>query len=338
MDDVLGPNAKSFFPPNLGEDIKMLMSVKTITLLTGEEHLLPKDLVIVPFTSLNSKALTKYFMWEEESRRGGYARAAILILFNDFDDVIFYKYKDDLKPVMEKAIERILEVEHSESDESELKPVMEDFYNEAKTLLEELKQKETAPKAEEAFPDVETKQKPIDFRFKVILCGDPSVGKTSTILRFTYNAFTRTYMPTIGTNISEKNVEINLNDKDYVIQLILWDIAGQTKFQTMRRHFYQGSEGILLVFDLSHRKSFDSIKNWYKDILTQLGSDAKIIGFLLGNKRDLVDQRAVSEEEGQQLANELKFGYYESSALTGENVNETFEMIAETLLKTKLFT
>lgn len=337
MDDVLGPNPKACAPQDLREDIKMLVSIKTITLLTGEEEHLPKGLVIVPFPSLNSKGLVQYIKWTDETRRGGNARVAILILFKEFDDVIFYKYKADLKPLFETYAQTIVNLEKLHADVDKLNTALQEFHDKIIDLLDRLKQQELAPRADEAFPTAEIAKEDFDYRFKVIICGDPGVGKTSTVLRFTFNAFTRTYMPTIGTNISEKPIPISVNERDYLIQLIIWDVAGQTKFQTMRRHFYQGAEGILLVFDLTYQKTFDTIQGWYKDILSQLGPQAQLIGFLIGNKKDLEEERVITTEQGESIANELKFGYIESSALTGENVNEMFEMIAEALLKTKLF-
>jgi Ras-related protein Rab-1A len=163
------------------------------------------------------------------------------------------------------------------------------------------------------------------------VCGDPGVGKTSTILRFTDNAFNRRYIPTMGTNISDKLFIIGGS----AVELIIWDIAGQSKFETMRKHFYQGSEAIILIFDLTNPDSFESIRDWYRDITKYLPNASKIVGYVFGNKNDIVDERKVNNEDAIQLAKELNLNYVEISALTGHNVEFAFYKIAETLIKSK---
>ncbi|MHA1273963.1 MAG: Rab family GTPase [Promethearchaeota archaeon] len=333
FDDILGPAPISWYPEEISESIQLLISIKAITLLTGEEEYLPKDLVIVPFPSINSKGLIKYFEWEDQNRRGGIVKASLTILFKEFDDLIFYRYKDDLEPFFNKCIEKIIDIEKSNYSDDDKKDKLEldvkEFYNNVLQLLDDLKNQELAKKEEEAFPEADKQS--IDYRFKVIVCGDPTVGKTSLILRFTYNAFTRTYMPTIGTSISEKN--ININGK--LVQLIIWDIAGQSKFEKMRRHFYQGAEGVLLVFDITFKRSFENIKRWFEDIKRNLGQDKKLIGFIIGNKVDLKNQREVNREEAEKLSQDLGLEFFETSALTGENVNEMFYKIAQELVSSK---
>jgi len=172
----------------------------------------------------------------------------------------------------------------------------------------------------------------IVYNFKIVVCGDPGVGKTSTILRFTDDAFVRTYIPTLGVNISEKNVEVN----KIKVKLILWDIAGQIKFEAMRRHFYKGAEAVIFIFDLTNRKSFESIPNWYKDVERNIiHIEDEIIGFILGNKEDLSDQRTINFEESSLFAEKLNLEYVETSALTGKNVEEIFFKLTKTLLRSK---
>jgi small GTP-binding protein len=119
---------------------------------------------------------------------------------------------------------------------------------------------------------------------------------------------------------------------DNNIQLILWDLAGQAKFHVMRSAFYHGAKAVLLVFDLTNPASFLSIKNWYNDIMRHSDLKENLIGFVLGNKNDLVSERAVSLIEANQLASTLQLGYFETSALTGENVDGSFNNLAEALL------
>lgn len=325
--DELGPNPKVWTPSSLSQNIQMLVAVKTITMLTGEEHILPKDIVVIPFPSLNSKGLVKYIEWKDETRRGGLAKAAITILFNELDDSIFYKYNDDLKPLFDGLCSSIAKFEALHVDNAILREEISNFHSKVKMLLEDLRKKELVLQKADAFPEEEGKSE-FEYRFKIVVIGDPSVGKSSTILRFTHNAFTRTYMPTIGVSISEKNIKIGKKN----ILFILWDIAGQSKFETMRKHFYQGAEGALLVFDLTLEKSFQSILNWYKDVKKNVQTN-KFVGILIGNKSDLINERKVKKEDALILAQELKLDYIEISALSGENVNQTFFKMAETLIK-----
>ena len=106
----------------------------------------------------------------------------------------------------------------------------------------------------------------------------------------------------------------------------------------MRSNFYQGAQGIFLVFDMTRFKTFNNIYNWHKDIKKNLKESFKTIGFIIGNKRDLTETRAIADDAGDQLAKELGLEYIETSALTGENVDYAFRKIAETLLEILLST
>ncbi len=329
FDDVLGPNPKLWLPEELSMNNRMLISIKTITLLTGEETHLPKGLVMIPFPSIEMKALIKYIQWDDPERRGGIARTAITLLFNETDDAIFYKYMKDLEVAFEEAGEKISKMEASKAENEPILGELKDFQDRIIKLLEDLRKSEMAVHEGVAFPTQEGDGERFDYRFKVVVCGDPGSGKTSTVLRFTDNAFKRTYMPTIGVNISEKNIQVGKSNVNFVI----WDVAGQSKFQMMRTHFYTGAEAVLLIFDLTREKTFQSIPNWDKDIKTSLGGRNIVkIGFILGNKKDLVDERKVSLEEGNNTGSELNLKYIETSALTGENVNDAFIKIAEALV------
>lgn len=329
FDDILGPDPKLWLPEELSMNNRMLISIKTITLLTGEENILPKGLVMIPFPSIEMKALIKYIQWDDPERRGGIARTAITLLFKESDDAIFYKYMKDLEVVFEEAGEKISKMEVSKAENEPILGELRDFQGSIIKLLEDLRKTEMAIHNAEAFPTQEGAEERFDYRFKIVVCGDPGSGKTSTVLRFTDNAFKRTYMPTIGVNISEKHIQVGKSNVNFII----WDVAGQSKFQMMRTHFYTGAEAVLLIFDLTREKTFQSISNWHQDILTSLGGRNIIkIGFILGNKKDLVDERKVSIDEGNRVGNELKLEYIETSALTGENVNEAFIKIARALL------
>jgi small GTP-binding protein len=165
-------------------------------------------------------------------------------------------------------------------------------------------------------------------KFKVVVLGDPKVGKTSTILRFTDNIFFRAYIPTMGLNITQKIFDIDMN----IVELVLWDIGGQTKFELVRQKFYEGVSIILVMFDLSNALSFANAPKWYKDIQSYIINNQALKGYLIGNKTDLVRKRIVNEVDAKNLAYALDLEYLEISALTGNNVEMTFHKIARKLL------
>jgi len=331
--DAIGPNPIYWSPTSLPETIRMLVGIKTVTILTGDQGITPESLLIIPFPSLRLKGLIRYIEREDDTRRGGYARSAITFLFKEADDIIFYKYMVYLKAPFSEAARKIKELENQQADSERIFEVIKLLGDSVSKILEDYKSKEISPHSSEEFP--EHKDKKIDranIKFKLVVVGDPGVGKTSTILRFSDNAFLRTYIPTMGVNITEKSFRV----KKEILEIILWDIAGQSKFQTMRKHFYQGSEAIILVFDLTNPISFNSIKNWYADVIKNMDKQPKMIGYIFGNKSDLVDERKVQESEGLALAKELNLEYIETSAMTGNNVEYAFYKIAEAVINKHL--
>lgn len=331
--DVLGPNPIYWSPSNLPENIRMLVGIKTVTILTGDQGITPESLLIIPFPSLRLKGLIRYIEREDETRRGGYARSAITFLFKEEEDIIFYKYMVYLKAPFNEAARKIIELENQQVDSERIFEEIKLLRDSVNKLLEDYRSKEISPLSSEEFPEHRNNKKDrVNLKFKLVVVGDPGVGKTSTILRFSGKAFLRTYIPTMGVNITEKILSV----KKEIVEAIFWDIAGQIKFQTMRRHFYQGSEAIILMFDLTNPISFKNIKNWYEDVIKNMDKPLKMIGYIFGNKSDLVDQRKVQESEGLALAKELNLEYIETSALTGNNVEYAFYKIAEAVIETHL--
>jgi small GTP-binding protein len=331
----LGPNILYWFPSDLPENIRMLVGIKTVTILSGEHGITPDSLLIIPFPSFKLKGLIKYIEREDTTKRGGYARSAITFLFKEADDLIFYKYMNYLNSSFDEASRKIKDYQNqSVSPEvifQEIKQLRESICN----LLAEFRSKEINPQTIQAFPEVKGKDlKTIDYKFKMVVVGDPGVGKTSTILRFTDNAFLRTYLPTMGVNITEKT----FNLKNWTIEIVLWDIAGQSKFEIMRRHFYQGSEALLVIFDLTNPISFRNVKSWYKDLKKNLTDETNIIGYLFGNKSDLSKNRKIKEEDAISMAQELGLKYIETSAKTGRNLENAFYDIAQEVINLRLTT
>ncbi len=327
LDDELGPNPFVWLG-DVPQSSRIHISVKTITVLSGEDGLIPESLVILPFPSLNLKGLIKYIKWNDESRRGGIGQGAITLLFKESDDVIFYKYLNYFQAPFEEVAEKVAHLQKSKAPRENYIDILNEIFLTIDQFLTEFKNNEIAEENAKAFPDQKIKEaKLINYKFKIIICGDPSVGKSSLILRFTNNAFRRHYIPTLGVHVSDKIFQI----EESYIQLVLWDIAGQAKFETMRQQFYLGSDGIFLIFDLSKPNSLESVSNWYYDIQNQLTDRPALTGYIIGNKKDIGQSSESTSEKGSDLASYLNLGYIETSALTGENVEYAFYTIAKSL-------
>lgn len=328
LDETIGPNPLLWIPLDLPEKVRMGVSIKAITMLTTDQGVVPNSLVIMPFPAFKLKGIIKYIEREDNSRRGGVALSSIALLFNEADDLIFYKYMDYLEPVFSESAKTLIDLEKGEAKSDEIFVEIDNFRLKLKEILNDLYQKEKSTIEMEAFPEEKIKEDILESNFKIVVCGDPGVGKTSTVLRLTDNAFMRTYVPTLGVSISERLMEIGNKH----INLILWDIAGQSKFELMRRHFYKGTDAVILIFDLTNRKSFESVSKWVSDIRKY---ENDLIGIIFGNKEDLIDERKIPSEEALRIAETLDLEYVETSALTGKNIEQSFYKVAETLFKSK---
>ena len=327
LDDELGPNPFVWLG-DVPQSSRIHISVKAITVLSGEQGLIPESLVILPFPSLNLKGLIKYLKWNDETRRGGIGQGAITLLFKESDDVIFYKYLNHFEALFKEVAEKIVHLQKLKAQRENYIDIFNELFLTIDQILTEFKNNEIAEENAKAFPDQKIKEANlIDYKFKIIICGDPSVGKSSLILRYTNNAFRRHYIPTLGVHVSDKIFQI----EESYIQLVLWDIAGQAKFETMRQQFYLGSDGIFLIFDLSKPNSLESVSNWYYDIQNQLTDRPALTGYILGNKKDIDHSIENTSKKASDLASYLNLGYIETSALTGENVDYAFSTIAQLL-------
>ncbi|MFX1325298.1 MAG: Rab family GTPase [Promethearchaeota archaeon] len=333
LDEELGPNPKAYLPEDFSQLNLMHISVKTFAVLTGERGLIPESLVILPFPSLKLKGLIKYIQWEDPDKRGGIGHANVSLFFEEMDDVIFYKYIKELSKPFESIVQNLIYLEKNNASKDEYVKELINLENSINELLEELKSQELMRSKVEALPVQLTDRSLIDYQFKIIVVGEPTVGKTSLILRYTDNAFRRAYVSTLGVHVSNK---VFKTEDSAIIQLVLWDIGGQEKFSLMRRQFYQGSDALFLVFDLTNPETFNTIPKWYSDILKEITiSKDEIMGFVVGNKKDLKDQIKIAFDRAKDLADSINLKYVETSALSGENVDEAFTTIANLLYQSR---
>jgi small GTP-binding protein len=165
-----------------------------------------------------------------------------------------------------------------------------------------------------------------DFKFKICLLGEGSVGKTSLVYRFIENKFQEDYKTTLGVSILQKHLEID----EYSVSLNIWDFGGQHSFKKLRKLYLEGSKGALVVFDLTNRESFEKLGEWIQDFR---GQQEKKPFWLIGNKVDLKDQLVVTEEEGNLLAKEHGVNLIVTSAKTGENVEKAFINLGKEILE-----
>ena len=136
-----------------------------------------------------------------------------------------------------------------------------------------------------------------DFLFKILVIGESSVGKTCLLLRYTEDTFNASHLATIGIDFKLK--ELMIDDK--LIKLQIWDTAGQDRYKSITKTYYKGSQGIVLVYDVTSMDTFEKIQHWIKQIENNASRNVKKV--LVGNKCDK-EERQVSTEQGQKLADE----------------------------------
>jgi small GTP-binding protein len=169
-----------------------------------------------------------------------------------------------------------------------------------------------------------------DYIFKITVIGNGGVGKTSLIRRFTQGSFNKEYIKTLGAQFSR--FEKIIPENNIRTRLFFWDIAGQKEFSFMRPTFYNGAKAAIIVFDLTDEESLNSIEEWYNDITTYCG---KIPAVVFGNKIDILDERGLNYNDAAilKLVQKHNFlSYYQTSAKTGQKVQDAFNKIIEILV------
>ena len=172
------------------------------------------------------------------------------------------------------------------------------------------------------------KQQTTEPTYKVLLLGDSSVGKTCFLKRYIDNTFQDAYLSTIGFDFKFKNVELN-NGKTVRVQI--WDTAGQERFRTIAKSYYRGAHGILLIYDVTARGTFENIRKWLTQIKQEAPKRTSII--IVANKIDC-EEREVTKEEGEELGKTNGLTVFEASAKDSINVKESFQDLVEKISET----
>ena len=174
-----------------------------------------------------------------------------------------------------------------------------------------------------------TKEK-AKYHMKIIVCGSGAVGKTSLVRRFVEDKFEFNYLLTVGMEPSNRKLEV----EDHLVNLIIFDVAGQERFMTLRDVFFRKASGALMVFDLTRPETLDDLQEWKQQIDERLGTD-KIPNILIGNKADLEEsiQLDYGELEDNVIPHFKPLKYLETSAYLDQNVHKAFSMLTKEIMK-----
>ena len=166
-----------------------------------------------------------------------------------------------------------------------------------------------------------------DFIFKILLLGDSNVGKSSLISRYVDGLWSDVFVPTIGVDFKIKTLEIGNKN----IKMQIWDTAGQERFRNIISSYFRGSHGILLIYDITNKNSFNNLQDWLEVI--ENNANKNVLKILIGNKNDLEEDRQIKTEEGQSFANRNNMQFIETSAKTNTNVTDAFEALAKIMME-----
>eukprot|EP01083_Nonionella_stella_P131699 400295_1 len=162
-------------------------------------------------------------------------------------------------------------------------------------------------------------------RLKILSLGSGGVGKSCLIKKYCEGKFVDRYVATIGVDYGVKTLWLSGHE----VKINFWDVSGHPEFYEVRNEFYKDTQGILLVYDVTSRRSFEDLDAWLKES-KEFGVKNPVV-YVFANKID-AERRAVSQLEGQRWAKSKGFSYVETSAKTGSNVKEAFELLYRDVL------
>ncbi|EDV27868.1 uncharacterized protein TRIADDRAFT_20540, partial [Trichoplax adhaerens] len=164
----------------------------------------------------------------------------------------------------------------------------------------------------------------------VMLIGDSGVGKTCVLVRYKNGAFlSGSFISTVGLDFRNKIVDVDGTN----VKLQIWDTAGQERFRSVTHAYFRDAHALLLLYDVTNKKSFENVLSWIEDINAHAGND--VVVMLLGNKADLTTEKVIKTEQGEKLAKDNNIAFMETSAKTGMNIDLAFHAIAKNLKEKK---
>ncbi|XP_063704515.1 ras-related protein Rab-21 [Culicoides brevitarsis] len=164
------------------------------------------------------------------------------------------------------------------------------------------------------------------YNFKVVLLGEGAVGKTSIVLRYIESKFNPKHITTLQASFLNKKINID----DNRVNLSIWDTAGQERFHALGPIYYRGSNGAILVYDITDEESFQKVKSWVKELKKMLGNEITLA--IAGNKMDLAKDRQVSLETAEEYAKSVGAKHYETSAKLNEGIDDLFLALAKDMI------
>ncbi|MGY5855998.1 MAG: Rab family GTPase [Candidatus Thorarchaeota archaeon] len=188
--------------------------------------------------------------------------------------------------------------------------------------------------ASETQPDPNTSDEFEGYKFRIVLLGEAGVGKTSLVRRYTENVFDDEYKQTIGTTFATKDIDVTGSDSTVrKVRLNVWDMGGQSTYRELRRQFMKGASAAIVVYDVTRPETFMAMNNWFESF-KEVCPDSPVL--ISANKVDLLDKRLVPQEPGIMLRDWFQAEYFETSAKTGDAVDNVFTRIAEVVLEKAL--
>ena len=166
-----------------------------------------------------------------------------------------------------------------------------------------------------------------DDKCQLLIIGDSTVGKTSILSKYASKTFNENYLATVGLDFFTKDDTID----NKIIRIKIWDTAGQERYKALTKCFFQKAQGVILVFDVTTRKTFDDLKFWIESINSNVYDNESIPIVIFGNKIDL-QKREVTKKEATDFAEKNNFEYYETSAKTGEGVDNAIKELAKKVM------
>ena len=162
---------------------------------------------------------------------------------------------------------------------------------------------------------------------KLILVGESGVGKTSIISRY-LSSFQEKPLPTLGAYFSNKVVIID----GYKLNFEIWDTAGQEQYRSINNLFYKDASICLLVYDITNKNTFNSIKDYWYESVSENGKKGIIFG-VAGNKNDLYEEEDITEKEGEEFSKSINACFKLTSAKVNTSIDDIFNMLGEKFIQ-----
>jgi len=167
-----------------------------------------------------------------------------------------------------------------------------------------------------------------DEKCQLLIIGDSTVGKTSILSRFANGTFNSNYLATVGLDNFTKDEIID----NKTVRIKIWDTAGQERYKALTKGSFRNAQGIMIVYDVTNAETFENLTIWIKSINEHMGTDTeKIPSIVIGNKVDS-EEREVKFEEAELFAKKYNYPYFETSAKTGENIDQTIRFLVKEVI------